>query len=91
MGAVMLAVLFLIQLGLAFFYQASPTREIAVLTAMAWVYLALAVALLLRNARQVPLLLRAAWAPLPAAHPSRSATPIQPPPPPPALSDRNAP
>lgn len=83
-GAVTLAVLFLIQIGLAFFYQASPAREIAVLTAMAWVYLALAAALLLRNARHIPPLLRAAWAPLPAAGPV--ATPIQRPPPPPAIS-----
>ena len=60
-GAVALAVLFLTQLGLAFFYQATPAREIAVLTTMAWIYLGLAMLLLARNFRQVPALVGAAW------------------------------
>lgn len=59
-GAVALVVLFLSQLGLAFFYQATPEREIAVLTAMAWVYLVLAALLLARDARRFPTILRAA-------------------------------
>ncbi len=60
-GAVALVVLFLTQLGLAFFYQATPAKEIAVLTTMAWIYLGLAALFLLRNGRQVPALMRAAW------------------------------
>ena len=60
-GAAALAALFLIQLGLAFFYQAEPEREIAVLTKMAWVYLELAAVLLIFNAKQLPLLIRSAW------------------------------
>ena len=60
-GAVALAVLFVTQLGLAFFYQATPEKEIAVLTAMAWVYLALAAVFLMRNARQLPIVWRSAW------------------------------
>ncbi len=59
-GAVALVVLFLTQLGLAFFYQASPAREILVLTTMAWVYLGLAALLFARNARRLPELLRVA-------------------------------
>lgn len=58
-GALALASLFVTQLGLAFFYQATPEREIAVLTALAWVYLALAVALLVRHIRRLPALMRA--------------------------------
>ncbi len=65
-GAVALAVLFLTQLGLAFFYQATPAREIAVLTAMAWIYLGLAVLLLTRNFRRLPALVGAAWNKRPA-------------------------
>lgn len=60
-GAIALAVLFVTQLGLAFFYQATPEKEIAVLTAMAWVYLALGAVILIRNARQLPTLWRSAW------------------------------
>ena len=60
-GAVALAVLFVTQLGLAFFYQATPEKEIAVLTMMAWVYLALAAVFLMRNARQLPNVWRSAW------------------------------
>lgn len=59
-GATALVVLFLTQLGLAFFYQATPAREIAVLTAMAWVYLVLTALLLARDARRLPSILRAA-------------------------------
>jgi cation:H+ antiporter len=55
-----LASLFVTQLALAFFYQATPEREIAVLTALAWVNLALAVALLARHIRRVPELARTA-------------------------------
>ncbi len=66
-GAVTLAVLFLTQLGLAFFYQATPAKEIAVLTAMAWIYLGLAALLLVRNGRQLPVLMRAAWSSRPVA------------------------
>ena len=60
-GAIALAALFITQLGLAFFYQATPEKEIAVLTAMAWVYLALGALFLIRNARQLPTLWRSAW------------------------------
>lgn len=60
-GALALVSLFVTQLALAFFYQATPEREIAVLTALAWVYLALAVALLVRYIRRVPALARAAF------------------------------
>lgn len=60
-GALALVVLFLTQLGLAFFYQASPAREIVVLTAMAWVYLVLAALLFARNVRRLPTLWRSAW------------------------------
>ena len=60
-GAVALAVLFLTQLGLAFFYQATPEREIQILTTMAWLYLALAALLLIRHARQLPQIALAAW------------------------------
>ena len=60
-GAVALVVLFLTQLGLAFFYQATPAKEIALLTTMSWIYLGLAALFLLRNGRQVPALMRAAW------------------------------
>ncbi len=59
-GALALASLFVTQLALAFFYQATPEREIAVLTALAWVNLALAVALLARHIRRVPELARTA-------------------------------
>ena len=59
--------LFVIQLALAFFYQATPEREIAVLTALAWVYLALAVILLVWHARRVPALARAAFGTVPQA------------------------
>lgn len=62
-GAVALAVLFIGQLMLAFFYQANPEREIFVLTAVAWLYLVLAALLLVRDARRIPALLRAAWRP----------------------------
>ncbi|KAF1713575.1 sodium:proton exchanger [Pseudoxanthomonas sangjuensis] len=61
-GAVALVLLFVTQLGLAFFYQATPEREIAVLAGMAWVYLALAAVLMIFNAKQLPLLFRSAWA-----------------------------
>ncbi|WP_297833055.1 sodium:proton exchanger [Thermomonas sp.] len=60
-GAVALAVLFVGQLMLAFFYQSNPEQEIFVLTAIAWLYLALAGMLLARDARRLPALLRAAW------------------------------
>jgi cation:H+ antiporter len=60
-GAVALAVLFVGQLMLAFFYQSNPEREIFVLTAIAWLYLVLAGMLLVRDARRLPALLRAAW------------------------------
>ena len=66
-GAVALVSLFVIQLALAFFYQATPEREIAVLTALAWVYLALAVILLVWHARRVPALARAAFGTVPQA------------------------
>ncbi len=59
-GAVALVVLFLTQLGLAFFYQASPEREIVVLTSMAWVYLGLAALIVVRDRRELPALWRAA-------------------------------
>lgn len=61
-GAIALVSLFLTQLGLAFFYQATPEREIAVLTGMAWVYLTLAAVLMIFNAKQLPVLFRSAWA-----------------------------
>jgi len=60
-GAIALTVLFVTQLGLAFSYQATPEKEIAVLTAMAWTYLALGAVVLTRNARQLPTLWRSAW------------------------------
>ncbi|MGO4551249.1 sodium:proton exchanger [Lysobacter sp. 2RAF19] len=60
-GAAALAILFFTQLGLAYFFQAEPEIEIAVLTKMAWVYLALAAVMLVFNAKQLPLLLRSAW------------------------------
>lgn len=60
-GALALASLFVTQLTLAFFYQATPEREIAVLTALAWVYLVLAVMLLVRHIRRVPALARATF------------------------------
>ena len=66
-SAVALVSLFVIQLALAFFYQATPEREIAVLTALAWVYLALAVILLVWHARRVPALARAAFGTVPQA------------------------
>ncbi|MUV13375.1 sodium/calcium exchanger protein [Noviluteimonas gilva] len=61
LGAAALAVLFMTQLGLAFFYQATPAREIEVLTTMAWIYLALAALLLVRHGGQVPSIARAVW------------------------------
>lgn len=67
-GAMALSVLFLGQLTLAFFYQADPEREIAVLTTVAWVYLVLAALLLVRDARRLPALLQAAW---PSREPDR--------------------
>ncbi|KGQ17885.1 Sodium/calcium exchanger family protein [Lysobacter dokdonensis DS-58] len=60
-GAAALLVLFFIQLGLAFAYQAIPEKEIAVLTAMAWIYLVLAAGLLVFRAKQLPAFLRSAW------------------------------
>lgn len=41
-GALLLFGLFALQVGLAFAFQHDPAREIAVLTSLAWVYLALA-------------------------------------------------
>src|SRR5690606_37025081 len=58
-GALALASLFVTQLGLAFFYQATPERGMALLTALAWVYLGLAVARLVRHIRRLPALMRA--------------------------------
>ena len=59
-GAAMLVLMFLLQLGLAFFYQSTPEKEIAVLTTMGWAYLVLAALLLVRDARRLPSILRAA-------------------------------
>lgn len=60
-GAIALTVLFVTQLGLAFSYQTTPEKEIAVLTAMAWVYLTLGAVFLIGNARQLPTLWLSAW------------------------------
>ena len=50
-GTFALLGLFLVQLALAFFYRSDEPRTIAVLTYLAWVYLALAVGLLAWNRR----------------------------------------
>jgi cation:H+ antiporter len=57
-GALSLAGLFLVQVTLAAFYQAEPEQEIAVLTALAWVYLILAALLFVLNMSRVPMLMR---------------------------------
>jgi len=59
-GAATLAALFLAQIGLAFFYQATPDLEVAALTQMAWIYLGMATLVLIINAKQLPALFRAA-------------------------------
>lgn len=62
-SAVVLTVLFFGQLFLAFFYRADLEKEVAVLTGVAYVYLALAAVVFLANARRVPDLVRAAMRP----------------------------
>lgn len=62
-SAVVLTVLFLGQLFLAFFYRADLEREVAVLTGVAYLYLALAAVVFLANVRRVPDLVRAAVSP----------------------------
>lgn len=52
-GAVALLVLFLAQLGVAFALRNDEVRDIAALTAIAWGYLALAIALMALNARAI--------------------------------------
>lgn len=62
-SAIVLTALFLGQLFLAFFYRADLEREIAILTGVAYLYLALAAVVFLANVRRVPDLLRAATRP----------------------------
>lgn len=62
-SALALTVLFVGQLLVAFFYRADLAREIAVLTFVAYMYLALAAILFLVNIRQLPRLLRSALRP----------------------------
>ena len=50
-GALALLVLFLVQVALAFAFQANEARAVQVLTGMAWLYLALAAGLVLKNRR----------------------------------------
>lgn len=63
MSAAALFVLFLAQVLVAFFYRAEPAREIAMLTYAAYVYLGLAVLMLVVSGHRLPALLRAALRP----------------------------
>ncbi|MFZ5656159.1 MAG: sodium:proton exchanger [Pseudomonadota bacterium] len=62
-SAVVLTVLFLGQLFLAFFYRADLEREVAVLTGVAYLYLALAAGVFLFNVHRLPALFRDAVKP----------------------------
>ncbi|TBR10813.1 MAG: sodium:proton exchanger [Lysobacter sp.] len=62
-SAMLLTALFFAQLFLAFFYRADLEREVAVLTSVAYVYLALAAVVFLANVKRVPQLIRDAIAP----------------------------
>lgn len=62
-SAIMLTVMFFGQLFLAFFFRSDLEREIAVLTKVAYVYLAMAAVVFVANAKRLPELLRDAMVP----------------------------
>lgn len=70
-SAIMLTVMFFGQLFLAFFFRSDLEREIAVLTKVAYVYLAMAAVVFVANAKRLPELLRDAMVP-------RKAEPVAP-------------
>ncbi|OJW25503.1 MAG: sodium:proton exchanger [Planctomycetales bacterium 71-10] len=77
-GAASLLGLFLLQLGLGFAFRDDEAREIQVLTAVAWVYLVLAVGLVLSNLRHFQRVARLGLLTTPSdegtAHPRPGAT-----------------
>lgn len=66
-GAAALFVLFATQIGIAMAWQAQPEREIAALTGMAWLYMALAAGVFAANGRRLAALVRAALGRAPVA------------------------
>ncbi len=62
-SACLLLVMFAAQVGLAYHYRDNEAATISTLTALAWVYLALAVVVLLPNARRLFAMLRLAFTP----------------------------
>jgi cation:H+ antiporter len=66
-GAAALFVLFATQIGIAMAWQAQPEREIAALTGMAWLYMALAAGVFAATGRRLAALVRAALGRAPVA------------------------
>ena len=60
-SAVSLSGLFVVQVAAAFYFQDDAETQIAVLTGIGWMYLALAVLLIARNYREVPAIVRATF------------------------------
>lgn len=76
-GALALAVLFVVQVSLAFTFRADEARTIATLTALGWAYIALAAMIAVANARRLQLLWRGIFgdprSPVPVSRGEKSA------------------